>query len=151
MATRSTIAVQHQDGTVSQIYAHWDGYLEHNGSLLKTHYTTLELAEELVSLGDISSLNERIHPTAPLGIGHSFDQPEKGVTVYYGRDRGESDIAPAKYANLSDYMENGGGQEYDYIFLSGEWFVSCWATNETDTGYVTLAKAAELEKNLEEE
>lgn len=148
MATRSTIAVQHQDGTVSQIYAHWDGYLEHNGRLLETHYTTLELVEELVSLGDISSLRERIEP---LGTAHTFDTPENDVTIYYGRDRGEKDVSPQKFANLSDYMENGGGQEYDYIFLNGEWFVSCWATNDTDTGYVTLAKAAELERNPEEE
>ncbi len=53
MATRSTIAVQHNDGTISQIYCHWDGYLEYNGKILLTHYSTLESVEDLVKYGDM--------------------------------------------------------------------------------------------------
>ena len=87
MATRSTIAVQHADGTVSQIYAHWDGYLSHNGRILFEAYNTQERAEALVALGDISSLDRSIEQPA----GHSFNKPVEGCTVFYGRDRGEED------------------------------------------------------------
>ena len=59
MATRSTIAVEHADGTVSQVYCHWDGYLTHNGQILLDHYDTQEKAEQLVSLGSISSLRPK--------------------------------------------------------------------------------------------
>ncbi len=37
MATRSTIALEFADGTVEQVYCHWDGYLDHNGALLRDH------------------------------------------------------------------------------------------------------------------
>lgn len=138
MATRSTIAVQLDDGTVRQIYAHWDGYLDGNGLLLQKYYNTLDLAAELVSLGDISSLAERIHPTSPLGFGHTFDNPEKGVTIYYKRDRGEKGCEPTTYTNFSDYKTNGDSQEYDYVFLNGEWFVRYYGTKN---GFVALTTA----------
>ena len=38
MGTRSTIALEYADGTVHQVYCHWDGYLEHNGRILQEHY-----------------------------------------------------------------------------------------------------------------
>lgn len=120
MATRSTIAVQHADGTVSQIYSHWDGYLDHNGQLLQSFYNSQELAEALVSLGDISSLNER---RDPLGTTHSFDSPEKDVTIYYGRDRGEDGCAPSRFADVAEYFKAEAWQEYDYLFINGEWLV----------------------------
>lgn len=139
MATRSTIAVQHADGTVSQIYAHWDGYLDGNGQLLHTYYNSQELAEALVSLGSISSLAER---RDPLGTTHTFDSPEKDVTVYYGRDRGETEVEPTVYTNFSDYKKNGDSQEYDYVFMGGEWFVRYYGTSN---GFVALATALDNE------
>ena len=39
MATRSTIALEFADGTVEQVYCHWDGYLAHNGLMLLEHYS----------------------------------------------------------------------------------------------------------------
>ena len=49
MATRSTIAVVNPDNTVTQIYCHWDGYLSHNGRILKESYTDLNAVKELIS------------------------------------------------------------------------------------------------------
>jgi hypothetical protein len=40
MGTRSTIAIQNADNTVTGIYCHWDGYVEHNGKILNENYTT---------------------------------------------------------------------------------------------------------------
>jgi hypothetical protein len=117
MATRSTIAVQHEDGKISQIYCHWDGYLSHNGRILQHHYNTLAQAEELVSHGSLSILAERINPIGD----HSFDNPESGTCVYYGRDRGELHTEPSVFWDLEHYMVSNDGEEYDYLFVNGRW------------------------------
>jgi hypothetical protein len=56
MSTRSRIAIEKQDGTVDSIYCHFDGYLSNNGEKLQNHYSTKEQLEQLIALGDISSL-----------------------------------------------------------------------------------------------
>ena len=117
MATRSTIAVEHADGTVSQVYCHWDGYLDHNGRMLVTHYNSLERAEALVALGSISSLAASID----CPNGHNFVQPVEGYTVFYGRDRGEDETEPNKFSNFEMYKYELEEQEYNYIFRNGEW------------------------------
>ena len=127
MATRSTIAVKLADGSVRQVYAHWDGYLDHNGRILQKHYNTQERAEALVALGDISSLRENIEPTDGI---HDFDNPQPDVTVYYGRDRGEKDVHNRKYWNVDMYRLDGQQEEYDYLFADGEWTVRYYATGK---------------------
>lgn len=117
MSTHSTIAVQLKDGSIKQVYCHWDGYIEHNGKLLVNHYNTQELAEELVSFGDISSLDERIVPVSSL---HSVSNPERGVTAFYGRDRSEDDTAPSIHKDYLSYVR-GRREEYNYLFRDGRW------------------------------
>lgn len=121
MGTRSTIAVQHEDGSVSQIYCHWDGYISHNGMILKTHYTTRGSAEALVKPGDMSSLRDFIHPDADKP--HTFDSPQDNVCVYYGRDRGETRVEPKRFDSVEAYKLSVQTEEYDYLFSDGEWTV----------------------------
>ena len=118
MATRSTIAVVNPDKTITQIYCHWDGYPSHNGRILKEEYNNLEKAQELVSLGDLSVLAERINPTDP---NHSFDSAQEGVCVYYGRDRGEEGSEPRTFRNMDMFLLTGDIQEYNYVFVANEW------------------------------
>jgi hypothetical protein len=127
MSTRSTIAVARADGTVSQVYCHWDGYLSHNGNILVAYYNTQALAEELVNGGDISSLNMNIYPSSNT---HSYSSPEDGVTVYYGRDRGESNCEPRVFMSLQDYFDGVDTEEYNYLFLNDEWTVTADYNNE---------------------
>ena len=56
MATRGTIAIELADGTVKQIYSHWDNYLFYNGQMLQDHYTDPAKVEALIDGGAISSL-----------------------------------------------------------------------------------------------
>ena len=121
MATRSTIAVQHSNGSISQIYCHWDGYISNNGRLLNDHYNNLEIIEELVSGGSLSSLSERIKPIGD----HCFDYQEDGTCVYYGRDRGddELDISPNTFKSVEHYLADSREQDFNYLFKNGEWFV----------------------------
>ena len=129
MGTRSTIAVALKTGKVLSVYCHWDGYLSHNGKLLTDHYNTQEKAEALVSLGDISSLGERIAP-AP-NEAHTFNHTADGVTVYYGRDRGDDYVDPIEYVDVTDYYYHLDGNEYDYLFIDGEWLVRYHSTKQT--------------------
>jgi hypothetical protein len=111
MATRSTIAVQHTDGTISQIYCHWDGYLEHHGKILLTHYSTLEQVENLVQYGDMSVL----HVTA-------------NWSTYYHRDREEDweQVKPILFNSLSEYRNQLNQEEFNYIFKNGRWYYKEW-------------------------
>jgi len=117
MSTNSTIAVQHQDGTISAIYCHWDGYLAHNGALLIEYYNTLEQAESLVALGDLSSLSPKLEPEGP----HSFENSEPNVCVFYGRDRGEDGVDTKHYSSLENYFIMNDSQEFNYLFIDNRW------------------------------
>lgn len=117
MSTNSTIAVQHKDGSISQVYCHWDGYPSNNGRLLLDYYNSLELAEKLVSLGDISVLSPTIEPSE--NSTHSFDTPESGVTIFYGRDRQEKNTNPKHFRSEALYRFDYQSEQYNYLFVDG--------------------------------
>lgn len=121
MGTRSTIAIQNVDGTVTGIYCHWDGYLSNNGRILEENYTTEEAVRELIALGDLSSLGETV------GTKHDFDRAPDGECNAYGRDRGEKNVDAVTCHDWIDFL-NGHGQEYDYLFVPGTgWRVRYYA------------------------
>lgn len=114
MATRSTIAIEHADGTVEQVYCHWDGYIEHNGKILQEHYTDRSKVEQLIAGGSISILAEEI------GEEQDFNNPIEGWTVYYRRDRGELGNFPNKFASLAEYLAKAQKEEFNYIFTQDD-------------------------------
>lgn len=132
MATRSTIAIEYPNGSVVQVYCHWDGYLDHNGKILFENYQDPAKVQRLIELGDISSLGPDI------GEKHEFDCPHKWgteeynqwmddkrkVTTFYGRDRGEDGTEARRYDSFADYRNNGSFEEYNYILRAdGKWYV----------------------------
>jgi len=137
MATRSTIALEFADGTVQQVYCHWDGYLDHNGKILFEHYKDPFKLRDLIDLGDISSLA----PSIDKPKGHSFDKSVDGYTVFYARDRGE-ELRVNKFRDFEDYKANHQYEEYEYILRTdGNWYVS-----KHDGPYKLLAAALETVK-----
>jgi hypothetical protein len=120
MATRSRIGLKLDDGTIKQVYCHWDGYVEGVGLKLVENYNTIDKAEELINLGDISSLGCNISTDEP----HTFDNPVNGVTVFYMRDRGENGVE-AKTLTMSEWMSVAYSSSIDfyYLFADGEWEV----------------------------
>ena len=96
MGTRSTIALEFADGTVEQVYCHWDGYLEHNGQILLKHYSDPFKLRDLIDLGDMSSLGERI------GTQHAFDKAPEGECTFYLRDRKEQGCKAKKFKDYED-------------------------------------------------
>lgn len=120
MGTRSRIGVMHGDKCKS-VYCHWDGYLSFNGQILQDHYDSAR-ANHLVSLGDLSSLGKNIE--VPEGIEHSFDKPAENISVFYGRDRGESGAEFKVALTFEQFLEQceNCGAEYYYIMKDGVWY-----------------------------
>lgn len=121
MATRSTIAIKRADSKVSQLYCHWDGYIEGVGATLVNHYNSYEKVANLLMLGNLSSLGKYINP---ITITHSFDTPEPDVCVAYARDRGETGQVSHEYNSLDDYFQNGMSESYNYLFIDDKWTVA---------------------------
>jgi hypothetical protein len=130
------IAIQNPyNKTVRAVYCHWDGYLKHNGAILQKHYSQSPKVNNLIALGDISSLK------AEIGIQHAFssldvpkvdqeayDKEHGNSCTFYTRDRGED--TPFKvFKNLAEATEYYTWSDYFYCFKysksddyqSGEW------------------------------
>jgi hypothetical protein len=120
MGTRSRIGVMHGD-TLKSVYCHWDGYLAHNGQILQEHYDSAK-ANNLVALGDLSTLRENV--MVPDGVDHSFEKPLAGITVFYGRDRGESGTDFKVAYMFEEFLEqcDNCDAEYYYIMKDGVWY-----------------------------
>jgi hypothetical protein len=122
MSTRSNIGILNNDGTVTAVYCHWDGYVEYNGRILAEYYPKMERVKRLISGGDLSSLNKEIEPTAD----HSFEEPQEDVCIYYHRDRGEDweTVKPKTYNSLIELCESlkEGWIEYLYVYIGGDWW-----------------------------
>ena len=135
MGTRSTIALEFADGTVSQVYCHWDGYLDNNGVILQENYTNPFTVRDLLDLGDFSSLRETVEETA------------EGAYTQRGEDK-----EVRRYMNADEYFDCCQQEEYDYILrnVDGEatWFVRCYATNGV---WATLGEARMCETKMNEE
>lgn len=134
MATRSTIALEFADGSVSQVYCHWDGYLENNGAILAQHYMDPFKVKEMVERGAMSSLDSSVD-------GCSF----------YAEDRGE-ELTVNRYMDVTDYFEECQQEEYDYLLRNVDgvatWFVRCYAT---DGVWAELHEAKALQERMNEE
>jgi hypothetical protein len=136
MATRSTIALEFADGTVQQVYCHWDGYLSNNGKLLLENYSNPFTLRELIDLGDISSLRTEVgekHDFSRLDSTMPADEYETKyghMTTFYGRDRGEQGTGAKKFADFADYKENFCHEEYAYILRTdGQWYVKQYSND----------------------
>ena len=130
MGTRSTIALEYADGTVGQIYCHWDGYLRNNGQILYTHYQDPFKVRELLDNGDMSSLDTTV----------------EGCSFY--KERGE-DCPQNMYKDYAEFRKEAQGEEYNYILRrDGNWYVEFYG--EFD-GLLADAIAEELLREAMEE
>ncbi len=116
MSTRSYICKENKDGTFTGIYCHSDGYLTYNGAMLIDHYNDREKVEKLIGLGDLSCLYPNIEPDPSKE--HSFDNRQRDVCVFYGRDRGEKDTE-AREVKLED-LDSDLWIEYVYVYCKDD-------------------------------
>ena len=136
MATRSRIAIENQNGTVSSVYSHWDGYPAHNGHILFTNYKDRDKLQKLIDLGSLSSLDQEVEISE--GVSHSFESPSKGITVFYGRDRGEKDVQAKSHADRNAFLRSDV-EEYGYLLtLEGVWLMINGHKNSSTRDYIEL-------------
>lgn len=143
MSTRSFIAKQTGEDEYLTVYCHSDGYLTYNGALLLDCYNTPERVDELLKLGDLSYLAESLYPNPDYP--HSFDYGERqsGVTVAYGRDRGDKDVAAVRMT-MAQLDDPNNWTEYVYIFTQeNEW--KYFAAGHSQDGLRDVAEDLEAE------
>ena len=134
MATRSTIALEFADGTIGQVYCHWDGYLAHNGKMLQEYYSNPFVLRDLIDLGGLSSLRPQIgtkHPFSMFEANMTQDEYAnlyRDMCTFYGRDRGEGQSDATYFKDYLHFLVDGQQEEYDYILRNvngvATWFVS---------------------------
>ena len=121
MGTRSAIGYKTGEGKIRAKYSHYDGYIAGVGKTLVEHYQEARKIAQMVELGDQSFLAEEIFPKGE----HSFNAPEEGVTVFYGRDRGEEGVEAQEFETVQEFVEyyTGAGCEYFYLHTAAGWIV----------------------------
>ncbi len=168
MSTRSRIGIIRDSGdsnpVVESIYCHFDGYPEGVGQMLLDHWTDEDKINDLIELGDLSSLGSVIgekhnfddhmphfwsDPIKEMLVGLSEDEATelrqqlqdespngKGWCCAFGRDRGEEDCGSRTHG-LRDWPDYG--QEAEYLFdpAEGKWWVS--SPGQNPVGWNTVA------------
>ena len=140
MSTRSLI-VKKEKEVYRAIYCHFDGYIKGVGAKLNQYYTDENRVNDLINLGDLSSLGQYITPL-PNGVHHkfciidgefktvdnysnehSFDDPQDYVCVAYHRDRGD-ELRVSTHQSLDDLKNyyKDTWCEYLYIYDNGIWY-----------------------------
>ncbi len=149
MGTRANIGLL-ENGNVTYIYNHWNGYPSGVGTILLEHYNTLDRVKRLIGLGYISSLGkfvgdepEVINQTKlnyPLkwrkeNGGHTFAKPIADVTVAYHRDRAEewsmvkAQNEDESYFSSKEYLTDTDC-EYLYIYKQDKADQWAWVAYE---------------------
>ena len=145
MSTRSRIGMKMLDGSIKSIYCHWDGYPKGVGATLQKHYTDPKKIEELLNLGDISSLGEFYDKELSNMDWHKFDDPEKRdeiikkterCTIAY-KDRGED--CPARVdADECVFISKVGKSCEDYTYLFKQDWDGVYRWHYLETPYFKL-------------
>ena len=114
MATRSTIGIRHEDGSVTKICCHWDGYIEWNGAILQKYYNTADKVEKLLTLGNLSSLGPEIGPDDPKAWDINTESDHRLCRTYTSRGEKWAQASPSQM------------EEYNYLFdeSEGAWIVT---------------------------
>lgn len=115
MSTRSYICKELENGKYKTIYCHSDGYLTYNGAMLIDYYNDRMKVEELLALGDISSLSPEIYPDPRYPHSFDYNQRQENVVIAYGRDRGDTGVE-AKEFSFEELTNENTWIEYIYIF-----------------------------------
>lgn len=112
MATRSNIGIVNEDGSITGIYVHWDGYPEYNGKMLLNHYNNDDIVNGLMDLGNLSILSESLYSTT-------------GINLYSTNNRhtfrGATGSDSRTFEDLGEYENFGSGVDYQYLFEDGKW------------------------------
>lgn len=111
MSTRSSIAVEHEDGSVTAVYCHFDGYLTGVGEALLVGHDSYDAAVKLTEVGDLSTVNV----------------DEDGNGIFQRGSMNETSAIRFTYRDYEHYRSSVhtdiGDNGYRYIFKNGHWRV----------------------------
>lgn len=143
MSTNATVSIVNEDGSVYTIYNHWDGYPSSLGITLRNYYKSENRVRDLIGMGDASIIARKISPSDPAN--HNFTNHEKGVCLFYSRDRGEDDCEYHVFDNILQMLKEFG-QQFNYIYRDKKWFCCKDYTNESMI-LLTIDEAIEKEED----
>ena len=108
MSTNARIGFKNQDGSITSVYHHWDGYPEWLGKKLTEKYTDAVDIIGLLRGGDISCIDSDT----------DWNREKCAPRVLYYNERGEN-TQPQRDKNLAEYLDNMdySGAEYAYVFM----------------------------------
>lgn len=144
MSTRCRIGMKLPDGRIKSIYCHWDGYKEGVGKTLQKYYKDPKKIEELLDLGDISSLGSFYDKEISEADWTKFDEPDPAkreelikksadCTIAY-KNRGED--CPARIdENEVEFIEKVGRCCEEYMYLFKEDFSGVWRWHYLEAPY----------------
>lgn len=115
MSTRSLIGIENADKTVSYVYCHYDGYLDHVGKILTNHYTDEKVIRQLLDLGELSSLGNT--PVSNPEDWRKFRIDPEHIMCKAYKDRGDVDVDFNTVNSLDDYIMAGNERDADYIYV----------------------------------
>ena len=122
MGTRARIGIEHNDGSITSVYHHWDGYSSWLGVKLNEHYNNTPKVIQLIAGGDMSVC---------------LDDDGNPSPQYYSQ-RGE-DCPPRKDSNYQVYTDKDRGEEYHYIWTTDEEWI-CIHQHQFDDGTPELVQ-----------
>lgn len=146
MSTNSYIFYESSPNHYIGTYCHFDGYLSGVGTTLHKHYRDLEKIQQLIALGQLSSLDKECTPPPhyqTYSITGEKDIRIPGYTFAYHRDRGDELESPLTANSLEEMVKLGF---YIYVWKDNQWL--CWVTqDDVKTQWTPLAEKLQKLQN----
>ena len=125
MATSASITLKTKDNNYKSVYLHNDGYVSGAGEKLKNYYSTYEKVDQLLNLGNLSSLGKNpIDEPKLWDMDYYFEvmrnNPDKfnyACRTYKGRGDADEEAIVVDDLNDIDF------QNYNYLFEDGKWYL----------------------------
>jgi hypothetical protein len=107
MGTRSRVGIM-QGNVCKSVYCHYDGYLDHTGRMLLTHWDEAEVLK-LIKMGDNSGIQESVEE------------------MNFYKDRGETGVGAIEAHSFREFLDQVQGcfAEYYYVMRDGVWYAGC--------------------------
>ena len=126
MATHASITLKQKDGKYKSVYLHNDGYPDGAGEKLKNYYNTYDKVDQLLNLGNLSSLGKNpIDDPKLWDMDYYFELARRNSEkINYNcrtyKGRGDTDEDAIITDNLEDII---GNNDYDYLFEDNKWYI----------------------------
>ena len=141
-----------KDAKFMRIYHHWDGYTSGVGATLNEYYKDYDTILNLLAMGDMSSINEKV--TSYQGWRNENTPPQffgdKVKVKHYNYEKGKSVTRTQKITDKNGQLiaEKAIREEYAYLFDGEKWWVAFYGWNEKTeksycTGWLDLAEVLE--------